>query len=195
MVMRVIKVLLIDNYDSFVYNIAQYLGEIGADVVVKRNDILLEEAKKTNPDKIALSPGPGHPKDSKITLEILKTMSKHIPTLGVCLGHQAIAQVYGGEIVQANRLLHGKTSLIYHSGDNLFKGIQSPISATRYHSLIVSNENFPDCLEITAETKLGEIMGVKHRQYPIYGVQFHPESILTRHGKNVLKNFLEDMND
>lgn len=193
--MRVIKVLLIDNYDSFAYNIAQYLGEMGADVVVKRNDILLEEAKKTNPDKIALSPGPGHPKDSKITLEILKTMGKHIPTLGVCLGHQAIAQVYGGEIVQANRLLHGKTSLIYHSGNNLFKGIQSPISATRYHSLIVSNENFPDCLEITAETKLGEIMGVKHRQYPIYGVQFHPESIFTWHGKNILKNFLEGMND
>jgi len=187
----VTKVLIIDNYDSFVYNIAQYLGETGADIVVKRNNILLEEVKKAKPDKIVLSPGPGHPKDSRVALKILKTMSKRIPTLGVCLGHQAIAYIYGAKIVFANKLLHGKTSLIYHKSNEIFKGIPNPISATRYHSLIVSSENFPDCLEIIAKTILGEIMGIKHKQYPIYGVQFHPESILTQQGKYILKNFLE----
>lgn len=190
--MPMTRVLVIDNYDSFVYNIAQYLGEMGAEITVKRNDISLEEARKEKPGRIVLSPGPGHPRDSGVTLGILETMSKQIPTLGVCLGHQAIAQVFGGRIAQANTLLHGKTSSIYHNGKQIFNGIQSPLTATRYHSLIISNGDLPDSIEITAETKSGEIMGVRHRKYPIHGVQFHPESILTQHGGDILRNFLEE---
>ena len=185
------KVLIIDNYDSFVYNIAQYLGEIGAEIIVKRNHITLKEARETKPDKIILSPGPGHPKNSRVTIEILKTISKKIPTLGVCLGHQAIAYVYGGKIILADRLIHGKTSIINHNGKDLFKGVINPLKATRYHSLIIDKKNFSDLLEITAKTNKKEIMGIKHRKYPIYGVQFHPESILTQDGKKILKNFLE----
>lgn len=185
------KVLVIDNYDSFVYNIVQYLGELGAEITVLRNNASIKKAKEENPDKIVLSPGPGHPRESRITLEILKTMSSRIPTLGVCLGHQAIAQVFGGKIVQADNLLHGKTSLVYHNGREIFKAVSNPIIATRYHSLIISNEDFPETLEIIAKTKTDGIMAVKHRQYPIYGVQFHPESILTQDGKKILGNFLE----
>jgi anthranilate synthase/aminodeoxychorismate synthase-like glutamine amidotransferase len=185
------KVLIIDNYDSFVYNIAQYLGAFGADIIVRRNDIKLEEVMKIKPDRIVLSPGPGHPRDSKVTLEILSTLSKEIPTLGVCLGHQAIGEVFGGTVIRAERIIHGKTSSIYHNGKDLFEGLPNPIAATRYHSLIINRKNFPDCLEVTAETDFDEIMGVKHREYPIYGLQFHPESILTQSGKDILFNFLK----
>lgn len=185
------KVLIIDNYDSFVYNIAQYLGAFGAEIIVRRNDIALKEAMKIKPDLIVLSPGPGHPRDSRVTLEILVTMSKEIPTLGVCLGHQAIGEVFGGTVTQADRIIHGKTSLIYHKGKDLFEGLPSPITATRYHSLIIDNKSLPDCLEITAVTDLDEIMGVKHKKYPIYGLQFHPESILTQSGKEILLNFMK----
>ena len=185
------RILIIDNYDSFVYNIAQYLGAFGAEIIVRRNDISLKEAMEIKPDRIVLSPGPGHPRDSRVTLEILATMSKNIPTLGVCLGHQAIGEVFGGTVTRANRIIHGKTSLIYHNGKDLFEELPSPITATRYHSLIINNKDLPDCLEITARTDLDEIMGVKHKEYPIYGVQFHPESILTQSGKNILFNFLK----
>jgi anthranilate synthase/aminodeoxychorismate synthase-like glutamine amidotransferase len=185
------RVLIIDNYDSFVYNIAQYLGFFGAEIVTRRNDIKLNEAMKVKPDLIVLSPGPGHPRDSKVTLEILSTMSKNIPTLGVCLGHQAIGEVFGGTVTRANRIIHGKTCLIYHNGKDLFKEIPNPITATRYHSLIINNEGLPDCLEVAAVTDIKEIMAVKHKEYPIYGVQFHPESILTQSGKDILFNFLK----
>ena len=185
------RILIIDNYDSFVYNIAQYLGAFGTDIIVKRNDINLKEAIKIKPDRIVLSPGPGHPRASRVTLEILTTLSKEIPTLGVCLGHQAIGEVFGGNVIRAERILHGKTSSIYHNGKDLFLGLQNPITATRYHSLIINNISLPDCLEITAVTDLDEIMGVKHKDYPIYGLQFHPESILTQSGRDILSNFLK----
>ena len=185
------RILVIDNYDSFVYNIVQYLGELGANIIIRRNDIALADAMEIKPHKIVLSPGPGHPKDSKVTLDILRNMSKNIPTLGVCLGHQAIAQVYGGEVVAAERLLHGKTSLIYHNENGIFREVLNPITATRYHSLIINRENIPDSLTISAETKSKEIMGIKHKDYPIYGLQFHPESILTQSGMQILRNFLE----
>ena len=185
------RILVIDNYDSFVYNIVQYLGELGANIIIRRNDIALADAIEIKPDKIVLSPGPGHPSDSKVTLDILRNMSKDIPTLGVCLGHQAIAQVYGGEVVAADKLLHGKTSLVYHDGEGIFKDVLNPISATRYHSLIVRRDNIPDSLTISAETKSKEIMGIRHTDYPIFGLQFHPESILTQNGMQILNNFLE----
>jgi anthranilate synthase/aminodeoxychorismate synthase-like glutamine amidotransferase len=185
------RILVIDNYDSFVYNIVQYLGELGANIIIKRNDIPLASAMEIDPDKIVLSPGPGHPRESKVSLEILKDISKEIPTLGVCLGHQAIAQVYGGGVVSAENLLHGKTSLIYHDGKGIFQDVLNPITATRYHSLIIDRENLPDSLIISAETQSKEIMGVRHRNFPIFGVQFHPESILTQMGRKILRNFLE----
>ena len=146
---------------------------------------------KVKPDHIVLSPGPGHPRDSRVTLEILATMSKEIPTLGVCLGHQAIGEVFGGTVIRADRILHGKTSSIYHNGKGLFEGLPNPITATRYHSLIINKKDLPECLEVTAVTDLDEIMGVKHKKYPIYGLQFHPESILTQSGKEILLNFLK----
>ena len=190
------KVLLIDNYDSFVYNIAQYLGELGASPIVYRNDaVSVEEVKKLQPDRIVLSPGPGTPTDEKYfgnCLAIIKELSTRIPILGICLGHQGIAYAFGGEIVHAKRLMHGKTSQIDHNGKGLFDGVSNPLIATRYHSLVCSRRSFPECLEENA-TSLddNEIMGFQHKQYPIFGVQFHPESILTSEGLKIIKNFLE----
>ncbi|MCL6584295.1 MAG: aminodeoxychorismate/anthranilate synthase component II [bacterium] len=183
---------MIDNYDSFTYNIVQYLGELGAEVLVYRNDALaVDDIPKISPNKIVISPGPCTPREAGVSNEVIMTFGPTIPTLGVCLGHQCIAHCFGGEIVRAARLMHGKTSMIYHDGGRLFRGMSNPFIATRYHSLIVKPETLPDCLEISARTKEGEIMGLRHRDYPIEGVQFHPESILTKEGKLLLKNFLE----
>lgn len=185
-------ILVIDNYDSFTYNLVQYLGELGAELQVYRNDkITLEDIKKIAPAKILISPGPGVPKDAGISEDVIRTFGSRTPILGVCLGHQAIGEVFGGRIVRAKNLMHGKTSKIYHNGKGLFKGIKSPFDATRYHSLVVERESLPKILQITAETKDKEIMGLVHREYPIYGVQFHPESILTAEGKKLLGNFLK----
>jgi anthranilate synthase/aminodeoxychorismate synthase-like glutamine amidotransferase len=191
--MRLKKVLVIDNVDSFVYNLAQYLGEFGMSVDVRRNNkVGLEEVKALEPDMIVLSPGPGRPGDSKVTLDILRDVSREVPTLGVCLGHEAVAEIYGGKVVMAGRgLMHGKTSEVFHSEEGIFNRIPSPFRATRYHSLLVERRSLPECLEITAETRDGEIMGIQHKEYPIYGVQFHPESILTEHGRALLENFIE----
>lgn len=184
-------ILVIDNYDSFTYNLVQYLGELGAELRVYRNDkITLEEIKRIAPEKILISPGPGEPKDAGISEDVIRTFGSRTPILGVCLGHQAIGEVFGGHVVGAKNLMHGKTSKIYHNGKDLFKGIKNPFDATRYHSLIVERDSLPKVLNITAETKDKEIMGVSHREYPIYGVQFHPESILTVEGKKILGNFL-----
>jgi len=190
------RILVIDNYDSFVYNLVQYVGELGAEPSVYRNDeITLERAMKIHPDGIIISPGPGTPEDTRyfgVCTEILQTMSPKIPTLGVCLGHQGIISTFGGKIIHAKRLMHGKTSLIRHDGKRLFKGVENPFKATRYHSLVGDRETIPSCLEITAESiEDGEIMGVRHVEYLIEGVQFHPESILTTHGKRIIRNFLE----
>jgi len=190
------RILVIDNYDSFVYNLVQYVGELGAEPLVYRNDeITLERAMKFNPDRIIISPGPGTPEDARYfgaCTEILQNMSLKIPTLGVCLGHQGIISTFGGKIIHAKRLMHGKTSLIRHDGKRLFKGVENPFTATRYHSLVGDRETMPSCLEITAESiDDGEIMGVRHVEYSIEGVQFHPESILTTNGKRIVKNFLE----
>jgi len=185
-------ILVIDNYDSFTYNLVQYLGELGAELRVYRNDkITLEEIKKMAPEKILISPGPGEPKDAGISEDVIRTFGIRTPILGVCLGHQAIGEVFGGRIVGARNLMHGKTSKIHHNGKGLFKGIKNPFDATRYHSLIVERESLPKVLHITAETKDKEIMALVHREYPIYGVQFHPESILTVEGKKLLGNFLK----
>jgi len=185
-------ILVIDNYDSFTYNLVQYLGELGAELRVYRNDkITLEEIRKMAPAKILISPGPGEPKDAGISEDVIRTFGAKTPILGVCLGHQAIGEVFGGRIVRAKNLMHGKTSKIYHNGRGLFKGIRDPFDATRYHSLIVERASLPKVLQITAETRDKEIMGLIHREYPVYGVQFHPESILTSEGKKLLNNFLE----
>lgn len=185
-------ILVIDNYDSFTYNLVQYLGELGADLKVFRNDkITIAQIKKMKPRKILISPGPGEPKDAGISEEVISQFGKTTPILGVCLGHQAIGEVFGGRIVGAKKLMHGKTSKIYHNGKGIFRGIKSPFDATRYHSLLVERKSLPKCLKITAETKEKEIMGLEHKTYPIYGVQFHPESILTVEGKKLLKNFLD----
>jgi len=189
-------VLIIDNFDSFVYNLAQYVGQLGGAPIVRRNnEVGIEEVKRLKPDRIIISPGPGRPDDRKyfgVCLDVIRKISPQTPTLGVCLGHQGIAYAYGGSIVHANRLMHGKTSLIQHEPDGLFEGVESPLRATRYHSLVCGRKGFPKCLEETA-TSLDdkEIMGLKHREFPIYGVQFHPESILTREGLKIMKNFLE----
>jgi anthranilate synthase/aminodeoxychorismate synthase-like glutamine amidotransferase len=184
--------LVIDNYDSFTYNLVQYLGELGADVVVKRNDALsVEDVGALSPSAIVLSPGPCTPKDAGITVDVIRRWGSSIPMLGVCLGHQAIGEAYGGDVVLADRVMHGKTSQITHGGTGVFAGLPSPMEVMRYHSLVIKRESVPDCLEITAETDEGEIMGVKHKQYPIWGVQFHPESILTENGRAILKNFLK----
>jgi len=190
------KVLIIDNYDSFVYNLVQYIGEQGAEVVVYRNDqITLKQATELKPDRIVISPGPGNPQDEKffgVCKVILLNLSPTIPTLGVCLGHQGIISVYGGKVVYAKKLMHGKTCPIQHCEKNLFRGVPNPFSATRYHSLAGERGSLPDCLQITAEAiDDGEIMGIRHKKYPIYGVQFHPESILCKEGKLIIKNFLE----
>ena len=184
-------ILIIDNYDSFTYNLVQYLGELGADLKVFRNDkISLDRIKKLKPSKIVISPGPGVPKNAGVSELVIATFGKTVPILGVCLGHQAIGEVFGGKIVSAKRLMHGKTSVIYHNGKGIFKGIANPFEATRYHSLVVERKTFPKVLKITAETKDKEIMALAHMAYPIYGVQFHPESILTLEGKKLLGNFL-----
>lgn len=189
------RVLIIDNYDSFVYNLLQYIGELGAKPTLYRNDeITLEKAMKLRPDRIIISPGPGTPENKRyfgVCSEILREMSCEIPTLGVCLGHQGIIHAFGGRIIRAKRLMHGKTSLIRHDGKGIFTGLENPLEATRYHSLVGDRSSLPSCLKITAESiEDGEIMGVRHLHYPIEGVQFHPESILTRSGKRIIKNFL-----
>lgn len=183
--------LMIDNYDSFTYNLVQYFGELGQEIKVFRNDqVTVDEIRALNPDHIVISPGPGEPDDGGVSLEVLKELGATTPILGVCLGHQCIGQAYGGEVVRAPRLMHGKTSNVYHEGKGLFFGVPSPFQATRYHSLIVE-EPMPDVLEVTAFTRNGEVMGVRHKEHPVVGVQFHPESILTEHGKRILQNFLD----
>lgn len=184
-------VLVIDNYDSFTYNLVQYLAELGAEVEVYRNDRLsVEEVEAKRPERIVISPGPGRPEDAGITVDVIRRLGGRIPILGVCLGHQAIGLVFGGRVVRAPELVHGKTSQVYHRGTPLYDGVESPFTATRYHSLVVERESLPDCLEVTAETADGLIMGLRHRERPIEGVQFHPESILTAPGKRLLANFL-----
>ena len=185
-------ILVIDNYDSFTYNLVQYLGELGADLVVYRNDqISLEEIDDMEPEKIVISPGPCTPNEAGISVVLVKHFAGEIPILGVCLGHQSIGQAFGGKIVGAPTIMHGKVSEIHHRGQSIFKGLPEPFIATRYHSLIVERDSFPDCLEITAETDDGVIMGLRHRDMAVDGVQFHPESILTGEGKNLLQNFLD----
>jgi anthranilate synthase component 2 len=188
--------LLIDNYDSFTYNVAQYLGELGAEVEVHRNDeITLDEIAQLAPEKIVISPGPCTPNEAGISMAVVKRFGRDIPLLGICLGHQSIGQVFGGKVVRAREVMHGKTSMIHHERTGVFRGLPNPFEATRYHSLIVDKDTLPGCLEITAWTELDgerdEIMGFRHREYPIEGVQFHPESIFTATGHDLLKNFLE----
>ena len=189
-------ILMIDNYDSFTYNLVQYLGELGADVVVERNDqITIEEIEELAPERIMLSPGPCTPAEAGISLDVIKHFQGKLPIFGVCLGHQSIGQAFGGDIVRAEEIMHGKTSTMYHKGIGIFKGIPEPFEATRYHSLVIDQDTLPDCLEVTAwtETDCGEvdeIMGVRHKTLAIEGVQFHPESILSEHGHDMLKNFL-----
>jgi len=184
-------ILVIDNYDSFTYNLVQYLGELGADLKVFRNDkISISEIRDLKPEKILISPGPGYPKDAGISIPVVKEFAGKVPILGVCLGHQAVGEAFGGKIVQAKRLLHGKISMIHHDGKTIFKGLPDPFEATRYHSLIIERASLPECLEISAWTKEDEIMGVRHKEYKVEGIQFHPESILTLEGKKLLKNFL-----
>ncbi|MCX6866654.1 MAG: aminodeoxychorismate/anthranilate synthase component II [Verrucomicrobia bacterium] len=183
--------LILDNYDSFTYNLVQYFGELGAEMRIFRNDVItVDEIKALKPARICISPGPRTPNEAGISCALIRELGPTIPILGVCLGHQAIGQVYGGDVVRADRLMHGKTSPIHHSGKGLFAGLPNPFEATRYHSLIVKRETLPDCLEITAWTEEDEIMGLMHKQHPVHGVQFHPESILTPEGKHMLGNFL-----
>ncbi len=184
-------ILVIDNYDSFTYNLVQYLGELGQEPQVWRNDkITLEEIEELAPERIVISPGPCTPNEAGISLDVVNHFSGKLPILGVCLGHQSIGQAFGGLVVRAERLMHGKTSMIEHDGLSIYGGVPSPFEATRYHSLVVERSTLPDCLEISAETREGEIMGLRHKEYPVEGVQFHPESILTSEGKNILSNFL-----
>ncbi|MCA9964600.1 MAG: aminodeoxychorismate/anthranilate synthase component II [Anaerolineales bacterium] len=182
--------IVIDNYDSFTYNLVQYFGELGADIKVFRNDqVTLDEIRALNPSHICISPGPGDPDDGGISNEVIRELGPTTPVLGVCLGHQCMGQVFGGKVVRAPRLMHGKTSPVYHNGMGLFAGLPTPFQATRYHSLIVQ-EPLPDCLEVTAYTAEEEVMGLRHKAYPIVGVQFHPESILTEYGREMLGNFI-----
>jgi anthranilate synthase/aminodeoxychorismate synthase-like glutamine amidotransferase len=184
--------LMIDNYDSFTYNLVQYLSELGQKLVVYRNDkINIEQIKRLRPSHIVISPGPGRPEEAGISEDIIKEFGQKIPLLGVCLGHQAIGEVFGGRVIRADKLMHGKTSLIYHNNNPIFKGLPNPFEATRYHSLIVEKKSLPGSLQITAWTKDKEIMGLAHKKFPIWGVQFHPESILTKEGKKLLKNFID----
>jgi len=190
--------LMIDNYDSFTYNLVQYLGELGADVQVYRNDeITVERIRELAPEKLMISPGPCTPDQAGISMAAIEAFAGEIPILGVCLGHQSIGQVFGGKIVHAREIMHGKTSSIYHKGDHVFTGLSNPYTATRYHSLVIEKDSLPDCLEVTAWTQtdsgeMDEIMGVRHKTLDVEGVQFHPESILTEHGHDLLKNFLDD---
>jgi len=185
-------ILVIDNYDSFTYNLVQYLGELGAELRVFRNDeITVQEAEALNPEKIVVSPGPCTPNEAGVSCDIIRAFGPKVPLLGVCLGHQSIGAVYGGKVIRADQLMHGKTSPIIHEGESVFKGLPSPFEATRYHSLIVERKTLPDCLKITAWTEDGVIMGFQHMEHPVHGVQFHPESILTAEGKQLLQNFLD----
>jgi len=193
------KVLIIDNYDSFVYNLVQYIGEMGGEPIVYRNDSTgLQELTELEPDRIVISPGPGTPEDEKyfgVCKSVLQTLSRNIPTLGVCLGHQGIIHTYGGKVIRAKKLVHGKTCAVKHDCKALFSGVRNPFLATRYHSLAGDRDSIPNCLQITAETvDDGEIMGVRHIKYPIYGVQFHPESIMCQDGKIIIRNFVEGKN-
>jgi anthranilate synthase/aminodeoxychorismate synthase-like glutamine amidotransferase len=184
-------ILVIDNYDSFTYNIVQYLGQLGADVEVVRNDqVTLDDIRALGPTHIVISPGPGTPDDGGVSLDVIRELGAMTPVLGVCLGHQCIGQAYGGIVHRAGRLMHGKVSPVTHNGEGIFAGLPSPFTATRYHSLIVEEDSLPNVLEVTARTAEGEIMGLRHKQHPVYGVQFHPESILTEHGHDMLQNFL-----
>ena len=184
--------LVIDNYDSFTYNLVQYFGELGADPLVKRNDAITpDEVENMKPQRIVISPGPGRPEEAGISMELIRKFGGKIPILGVCLGHQCMGEVYGAKVVRAGRLMHGKTSPIQHDGKGVFQGLPNPFEATRYHSLIVEKNSVPSCLEVCAETAEGEIMGLRHREYPVHGVQFHPESILSKEGKDLLANFLK----
>ena len=184
-------ILVIDNYDSFTYNLVQYLGDLGADLNVARNDaITLDEIERLAPERIVISPGPCTPREAGISCDVVARFGPRVPILGVCLGHQSIGQVYGGEVVRAPQVWHGKTSMIQHDGEGVFKGLPNPFEATRYHSLIVRRESLPDCLDVTAWTDDGLIMGLAHKEHPVWGVQFHPESILTASGKDLLRNFL-----
>ena len=186
-------ILMIDNYDSFTYNIVQYMGELGADIQVERNDqISIEEIESLNPKKIVISPGPCTPDKAGISIEAIRYFAGKIPLLGVCLGHQSVGAAFGGEVVKAGKLMHGKTSEVRHDGKTLFKGLPNPFTATRYHSLVLNRKTLPDCFEITAESDDNEIMGIRHKELSVEGVQFHPESILTTHGKDLLKNFIEN---
>ena len=186
-------ILMIDNYDSFTYNIVQYMGELGADIQVKRNDqISIEEIESLNPKKIVISPGPCTPDKAGISIEAIRNFAGKIPLLGVCLGHQSVGAAFGGEVVKAGKLMHGKTSEVRHDGKTLFKGLPNPFTATRYHSLVLNRKTLPDCFEITAESDDNEIMGIRHKELSVEGVQFHPESILTINGKDLLKNFIEN---
>ena len=184
-------ILVIDNYDSFTYNLVQYLNELGAGTQVFRNDkITLDEIKKLAPERLLISPGPCTPEEAGISISVIKEFAGKLPILGVCLGHQAIGAAFGGKVIRAKNIMHGKTSQIHHDGRTLFKGLPNPFTATRYHSLIVERESLPECFEISAWTKDGEIMGLRHKEYKVEGVQFHPESILTKDGKKLLANFL-----
>jgi anthranilate synthase/aminodeoxychorismate synthase-like glutamine amidotransferase len=183
---------VIDNYDSFTYNLVQYFGELGVEMRIFRNDaITLDELRDLQPSRICISPGPCTPNEAGISCDVIKVFGESIPIFGVCLGHQSIGQVYGGEVVRAEKLMHGKTSMIHHEGRSVFKDLPNPFEATRYHSLIVRKESLPDCLEITAWTEDGVIMGLRHKDLNVHGVQFHPESILTNSGKKILQNFLD----
>jgi anthranilate synthase/aminodeoxychorismate synthase-like glutamine amidotransferase len=184
--------LVIDNYDSFTYNIVQYLGEMRVEMLIFRNDrITVEEIQKLKPERILISPGPCSPREARLAVDIIRECGPQTPLLGVCLGHQCIGYTYGAEVVVNYRMMHGMTSPINHNGKDLFRGLPNPFAATRYHSLVIKRESLPDCLEVTADTEEGEIMGVRHKQHPIWGVQFHPESILTERGRLILQNFLD----
>ena len=195
--MSAVKLVMVDNYDSFTYNLVQYFGELGADVQVVRNDeITTEQLAALKPDKIVISPGPCTPKEAGISVDVIQTFAGKLPILGVCLGHQSIGYAFGGNIIHAKSIMHGKTSLVYHHDQGVFKGLNNPFTATRYHSLVIEQSSLPECLEVTAWTQdeaghLDEIMGVRHKTLDIEGVQFHPESILTEHGHDMLRNFLE----
>ena len=186
-------ILVIDNYDSFTYNIVQELGELGAELSVYRNDkVTIEQIRRLQPDRIVISPGPGFPRDAGISLELIRQLGAEIPLLGICLGHQAIGEAYGGRVVHAPQLMHGKTSMIDHQGDAIFADVPSPFEATRYHSLIVEEATLPESLTVIARAESGEIMGFRHRRHPVIGLQFHPESILTGYGMKMLQNFLDN---
>jgi para-aminobenzoate synthetase component 2 len=186
------QMVVIDNYDSFTYNLVQYLGMLGAKLVVFRNDeIDLAGLEELQPSHLIISPGPCSPKEAGISVSAIQHFAGRIPILGVCLGHQSLGEAFGGRVIRAPRLMHGKTSLVYHDGRDIFQGIPSPFEATRYHSLIVERETLPECLEVSAQTAVGEIMGLRHKRFAIFGVQFHPESILTLEGMNILQNFIK----